>query len=303
MAQDPEKYEGVAIPSPATVIGNLTSYIENAMYHPEISKAIKKENKRFATCFGNQCSDIFQYLGFVEQEEALIPPKSNADSQTMYEDPAMKLLDDVKQELKVLMSKESSIFFVLAENEMKAALACASYRQTPRARTVDLTKIEHPFYAGLGAVGDFHDALLDFAYDCQKFCDPQNIPYYLECLQTIAVGRDNSEDLQTKAIIEESEGQISLKDVRQAYSSLGLNVEDKHLADDTIIGTFQARISDAPRQEVEMRKDLRIIGQHRSSRRIELIASQGLYLVIILNLGHPLNLIKMSPPTSKRCIF
>ena len=278
MAQDSKTYEGMAIPSPATVIQNLSSYIGNALSHPEDGKPIRKANRRFYTSFGDQCTDLFLYLGFVDQDEFWMPPKPQSDSQLPYDDPATILLDDVKQELQTLMSKESSTtHFVLAEREIKAALACDKYRQTPRARSVDLTIDEHPFYAGLGATADFHDELLGFAYDRQVRCDPQNVPYYLECLQAIAVGRDNSEDLQTKAIIEETEGRISLKDIRQAYANLGLSMKDTELADDTIIGTFQARIADAPRHEAEMRKYLRNIGQHRSSKRIELVASQGLY--------------------------
>ena len=275
MAQDPERYEGIAVPAPANVIENLSLYIEDAMFHPERSKRIKRENKRFATCFGDECSELLESLGFAKEEEFWIPPKPDPDPKTPYRDPTRMLLDDVKQELQVLLAKESIFHFELAEKEMKAALACTEYKQTPRARTVDLTIDEHPFYAGLGAAGDFHDELLGFAYDCQIACDPQNIPYYLECLQTIAVGRDNSEDLQTKAIIEETEGRVSLKDIRQAYLRLGLNMRDTQLADDTIIGTFQARVADAPRHEAEMRKDLKIIGQDRSSERIQLVASQG----------------------------
>ena len=275
MAQDPERYEGIAIPAPANVIENLSLLIEDAMFRPEHIKKIRRENKRFATCFGDECSELLEHLGFEKEEEFWIPPKPDPDQQTPYGDSARILLDDVKHELQVLLAKESAFHFELAEHEMKAALACSEYKQTPRARTVDLTIDEHPFYSGLGAVGDFHDELLGFAYDCQIACDPKNIPYYLECLQAIAVGRDNSEDLQTKAIIEETEGRLSLNDIRQAYLRLGLNIKDTQLADDTIIGTFQARVADAPRHEAEIRKDLKIIGQDRSSERIKLVASQG----------------------------
>lgn len=45
--------------------------------------------------------------------------------------------------------------------------------------------------------------------------------------------------------------------------------------DDFIIGTFQARISDAPKQEAEYRRALRIIGLDRSSIRIEQVASDS----------------------------
>lgn len=130
------------------------------------------------------------------------------------------------------------------------------------------------FYASLGATADFHDDLIVFAYQRQIDVDPNNTPYYLECLQGLGEGR-NSEDLQTQAAIEASSGKISLKDIKSAYKDLGLDFNQPLLDDDTIIGTFQARVSDAPRQESELRRALQIIGQSRSSEKIQFIASKG----------------------------
>lgn len=104
--------------------------------------------------------------------------------------------------------------------------------------------------------------------------DSNNTPYYLECLQGIAGGR-HSETLDTKVAIEASENsRISLKDVKAAFKELGLHSRADY-EDDTIIGTFQSRISDAPKQEAEMRRALKIIGQNRKSEKIQLVASQG----------------------------
>lgn len=112
-----------------------------------------------------------------------------------------------------------------------------------------------------------------FAYGRQILCDPGNTPYYLECLQGIAEGR-KSEDLLCKAVLEESEGKISLKDVRNAYSELGLT---PNLDDDTIIGAFNARLSDSPKQEVQLRRALKIIGQSRNSDQIQVAASNSTF--------------------------
>ena len=130
------------------------------------------------------------------------------------------------------------------------------------------------WHAGLGATADFHDELIEFSYERQLETDPSNTPYYLECLQGIAGGR-RSEDLDTKVAIEASENRISLKDVRAAFKEIGLDPRAT-LEDDTIIGTFQSRISDAPKQEAQMRRALKIIGQSRKSEKIELLASQGI---------------------------
>ena len=130
------------------------------------------------------------------------------------------------------------------------------------------------WHAGLGAIADFHDDLIEFSYERQLEIDPPNTPYYLECLQGIAHGR-RSEILDTRVAIEASENRISLNDVRAAFKELGLDSRnDFH--DDTIIGTFQARVSDAPKQEAKMRRALKIIGQSRDSEKIQLVASQGI---------------------------
>ena len=129
------------------------------------------------------------------------------------------------------------------------------------------------FHAGLGATADFHDELIEFSYEQQLGVDPYNTPYYLECLQGIAQGR-RSEALDTKVAIEASKNRISLQDVKAAFKELGLDSRADY-SDDTIIGTFQSRIADAPKQETEMRRALKIIGQNRESEKIQLVASQG----------------------------
>ena len=101
-----------------------------------------------------------------------------------------------------------------------------------------------------------------------------NGPYYLECLQGIARGR-KSEDLQTKAAIEASSGKVSRSDIKAAYNEFGLDFRGPFLDDDTIIGNFQSRIADAPRQEADLRRALSIIGTDRGSSRIQHIASNS----------------------------
>ena len=148
--------------------------------------------------------------------------------------------------------------------------------------TVEITKVLTPsslsFYAGLGATLDFHDNLIGFAYNQQTDYDPNSTPYYLDCLQGIGRGRA-SEALETLVAIEASKGKTSLQEVKNAYKDLGLDASFVSLDDDTIIGTFQSRISDAPRQESDLRRALRIIGQDRSSTKIQHVASNGRYNV------------------------
>ena len=129
------------------------------------------------------------------------------------------------------------------------------------------------YYASLGAVLDFHDNLLIYAYEQQVEIDNDNVAYYLECLQGLQVGR-GSEALQVKVDVEAANERISLRDIRKAYRDLGLESGNDH-EDNTIIGVFNARIADAPKQEDEMRRALKVIGLARSSRGIQIAASQG----------------------------
>ena len=124
------------------------------------------------------------------------------------------------------------------------------------------------YYASLGATADFADSLLIFAYERQTTWDPENGPYYLECLQDLAEGR-KSEELVTKAVLMESEGHFSRKDIPRAYRYFGLDPRSRDLDDESIIGSFRSRVGDAPRHEAEMRRALRIIGIDRKSARIE----------------------------------
>ena len=162
----------------------------------------------------------------------------------------------------------------LAMRDISLALRCDKYRRNSQDISVDLTAPEHPSYASLGAVADFHDELIYFAYDRQITADGWHVPYYLECLQIIAKGRD-SEHLSTKAAIEESQGRTSLRDVRLAYEHLGLNHHDKTISQENIVGCFQARLADAPKQESELRRDLGIIGIDRGSAYIQDVAAQS----------------------------
>lgn len=125
------------------------------------------------------------------------------------------------------------------------------------------------YYAGLGALADFADDLMVFAYDRQREVDPHNASFYLECLQEIANARQ-SESLQTKVALIESSGEVSRRDIQQAYNYFQV---DRTWDDNSIIGVFQARVADAPMQEAEARQCLRVIGVSRESESIQAAAS------------------------------
>lgn len=122
----------------------------------------------------------------------------------------------------------------------------------------------------------FADELLIFAYSRQVDCDPDNAPYYFECLQDLAKGR-KSEVLETQVAVLASQGLFSRSDVEAAYRYIG--VEPSHavaLSDEIIVSSFSSRLSDtAPALQTELREKLRLIGQARNSELIRQAAADG----------------------------
>lgn len=156
-----------------------------------------------------------------------------------------------------------------ALKDIERSLGCFDYPKV--SRTVDLSKEEHPYYASLGSVDQFTDELLSWAYDRQCACDPENRPYYLDCLADIAKGRQSS-DLQTKVVMATSSGQLGLKEIEEAYRFFALNPATIE-GDDHIIGHYTARIEAAPRQKDEARQCLRVIANARQSEKIRTVAN------------------------------
>lgn len=130
---------------------------------------------------------------------------------------------------------------------------------------------EHPHYRSLGAINDFTDDYLSWAYDRQRDCDPLNAPYYLDCLNAIAKGRESS-DLQTKVVMATSAGEYGLEAIRQAYKFFGVDANTKE-GDDYIIGLYKSRIESAPRQKEEAKNSLLAIAKARDSEKIRAVAN------------------------------
>jgi ubiquitin carboxyl-terminal hydrolase 25/28 len=130
------------------------------------------------------------------------------------------------------------------------------------------------YYAGLGAVGDFSDALILFAYARQSAIDASNLPYYYECLEDLAKGR-KSEALDTQVAMLASQGFISKRDVDQAYRYFG--IEPAHvslISDEHIKGVFKSRLSDmGPASAPETRQQLRVLAEARGSELLRAEAS------------------------------
>jgi ubiquitin carboxyl-terminal hydrolase 25/28 len=152
---------------------------------------------------------------------------------------------------------------------IERSLACFDY--PTRSRTIDVSADEHPHYLSLGAVENFTDTLLEWAYDRQCQCDPVNKAYYLDCLNGIALGRGSS-DLQMKVVMATSAGEHGLKAIEDSYKFFGLTSETAE-GDDHVMGLYKSRIESAPRQKDEARECLAIIAKHRNSEKIEALVN------------------------------
>lgn len=190
-----------------------------------------------------------------------------------------ELIDDFLAELDVLLearpASEKMIAKVSVHNrplpalkDIERSLGYFDYRR--RSRTVNLETEEHPYYLSLGVVDDFTDEFLSWAYDRQCQCDPQNKPYYLDCLEDLAKGRD-SPDLQMKVVMATSSGEYGLKAIEGAYCFFGLDPKTKE-GDEHIMGLYKSRIESAPRQKEEAKNCLLAIAKARNSEKIRTLA-------------------------------
>lgn len=102
---------------------------------------------------------------------------------------------------------------------------------------------------------------------------PDQGPYYFECLAILSEGR-KSEHLQLEVAMLRSQGEYTHSDVVNAGRSLGIDDIDA-AADDLVVGIFKARLSDAPKQEAQMREALTTIGKYKKSDLILRTAQKG----------------------------
>ena len=113
------------------------------------------------------------------------------------------------------------------------------------------------------------DGLVIYAYKWQIATDPLRTAWYLSYLGEIATVRQ-SEEILFEIVVQKSQGRFDLEQVQNAYRYFGFTTDTAD--DEHIIGTYKSRLSDAPRQDSEMREQLRLIGEHRHSAKIKEIA-------------------------------
>ncbi|KAF3915703.1 hypothetical protein AA313_de0209928 [Arthrobotrys entomopaga] len=267
-----------AVPTPAMVLKTMRQVISGVTARKE-RRNIPRFNVRFLTQLGDECLDIMTSLGFTVEGEELVPPLlPPQDTNLILQDEMAKTLDDWDQELMILAALndigETVLSPIRADGDLKKLLGASNYDMGSRRHLIDLTQLEHPMYASLGAQSDFSDRLLFWAYQRQKECDPIHAAYYFDCLTDLAHGR-KSEDLQFEVATLKSQGEFTTTDIREAYKSLG--VSEGSTDESYIIGSFQSRVTDAPRHEPALRESLSIIGRAIGNQNI-VTASQKIVM-------------------------
>lgn len=275
----------------------LNTYLHDCLNPAKGKARIPLLNRKFLKTFGKDCDSILTRLGFTnsleeEEDESMaevwyLPrPDEAADPLTST---LRNTVEDARYELNTLLleypeaertrCRHQPMYPPESRGDMQKVLACDDYAKLAgRIETRSANHEEdHPYYASLGAVGDFADSLVLFAFSRQVETDLANQSYYFECLQDLAVGR-NSEMLQTQVSLMASKGVTSKRDLDAAYKSFGIDpAHASVIGDDHIIGSFRARLSDiSPVQAEEARRQLRILGNARDSDRIRAEAADAI---------------------------
>lgn len=280
---------------PIDALDYLNTYLADSLKPTKGKSRIPFLNRKFLKTFGQDCDRILVGLGFtheLEQNEDgedisvwnLPQPPPSGDP--LAENTLRTVIEDAQYELGALLLGFPEIDRIGIRNPIIApqpaikiverALGSEEYpRKSPSgSRSSNKSEEDHPYYAGLGANGDFTDDLLLVAFTAQFKTDPSNATYYFECLQSIAIGR-NSDELTTQVLILASRGHINRQEAKKAYEYFDINprVADS-LDDEHILQVFRARLPDiGPGQAQDARNTLRLIAYARNSDKIRQEAS------------------------------
>jgi ubiquitin carboxyl-terminal hydrolase 25/28 len=274
----------------------LNTYLQDCLNPVKGKTRIPLFNKKFLKTFGRDCDTILTRLGFTtefEEEDGevcqawYLPRPEEAND--VFESSLRSLIVDTRYELNTIIvsipeservnARHKAMYPAPSRQHIEKALACQDYdRAKGRMETRSANHEEdHPYYASLGAIGDFSDPLILFAFARQTAVDVENRSYYYECLQDLAVGR-KSEELEMQVAMLGSQGFTSRREVDAAYRYFGIDpIHAIHINDDHIVGTFKSRLSDmSPSMAEETRRQLRIIGDSRDSATIRAEAADAL---------------------------
>ncbi|KAF2717641.1 cysteine proteinase [Polychaeton citri CBS 116435] len=274
MKRDPER-DGMRQATPMDVLTRLRRYMHDASKPEHSKREFPANNKRFMEAFGYNgadCRYVLENIGFKyamtgdgNSTWTLPDPGKNGELFTA--------LEDYDYEIRALMDKrarQSTEVNPAAELGWPSAI-----KDIDRVLGTQGCKYQHtqPCFAGLGALSDFNDALVEFAYDRQFAVDPTSQPLWLSHLQQIASDRQ-SDSLQIKVATLASMGYVSRKDLDDAYREIGVSAYD---SDERILNLFQAVLPDSSlERQNTLRSMLSKIGTFRDSQALKNAATQTL---------------------------
>lgn len=281
--------EGVRQANPSDVYFRLQRYVSDSLDEKHARRSFPAWNKRFMEAFGTDCDEFLERLGFEQDNQddekkwKLPCPKPAYDSLNV--DPQRGMLERLIVELQVLIDQycashatpnPSRVPWQQAKTDLERALSAQGYDKVP-GRQLASTEEDHPYYASLGALGNFSDQLILFSYKRQSICDPENSPYYFDCLQDLATGR-GSDFLIMESTTLASQDVLSKKDINQAYLSFGIQPRTADVvADDNIVGLYRSRWSDSgPAQQADLKIALKKLAQARGSQMMLDAASDSM---------------------------
>ncbi|KAF1817658.1 UCH-domain-containing protein [Eremomyces bilateralis CBS 781.70] len=272
-------------PIPAMVLATLRVYIGNALNPDWLPRTIPFTHKTFLALFGTDTQTFLHRLGFTPTAEdhpdglgRWIPPIPT-DSEDVWRRPDKRTyLQDVYQELGIVLwdckphereevASRMEIYPLVtkvnAVSSIESILSCAGYEKKPGARATRSTRSDeedHPHYASLGAVADFSDNLILFAWKTQSFFDKLDHAYYLDCLRGIAQGR-GSEALSVEVALADSRGVYDRKTIDNAFRCLGIDPQKgPTLTGEQILNHYNVRYQDVgERTRMDMREMRKIL--------------------------------------------
>ncbi|KAB8343044.1 hypothetical protein FH972_022638 [Carpinus fangiana] len=271
-AQHPSLQEIV----PVQALATLRAYVQGAVGDGR-AKKIPVRNKRFMYALGEDARELLIKLGFTYARDADAsndnwePPGYDRD----IDSDTLEILLDCRDELILLMQQRPEA----EKMELKEVERAEMYGAPPTIRDMErllgmLDSANLTFDSNayrLGCLPNFSDDLIAWAYDRLILIHPEDAPTTFDHLRKIAAERQ-SESLQLKATMLESEGQQSREAVRKAYFQLGYGDFDSagSASDDELLGTYQARVPDiGPDQQHDLKLALKTIADWRNSHLLK----------------------------------
>ncbi|KAF2166323.1 hypothetical protein M409DRAFT_66774 [Zasmidium cellare ATCC 36951] len=275
VVEDEPEREGLRQATPIEALSRLRRYIKDALNTEHTRRSFPANNKRFIEAYGvrgQECADLLNKLGFnYEHPDWKLPqPPVPDDRLRASGDSLREYLEDFQMELLALVSRLAAD--ANSVNPFAAEGWSSAERDIERLLAAQGSPTDkRSYFASLGALPDFADSLVEFAYDRQSLCHPEQRPYYFESLQVIAENR-NTEQLQVKVATLASEDIVSRRDLSAAYRNLQVTASDD---DERVLNLYHVLISDAgPSQQDDARQALYKIGLARGSQRLIKAAQQ-----------------------------